>query len=187
MQCAAVSYVSEAQHFSGINTNKFFRKWWCASQFNSFHILQKKSCSKMSILSIYIFILYLQILAILQLKLSTNAARKIWENRLITPGPRILSWFIDVGGCESSNYQILGSKDIKRHQKKPCHNDIQKNHSTKNASWKKVPDIGTWSTKHVGTLGCSKKYVLYSTLPQWQRKWSCLQADCDCPMKRMKT
>ena len=42
--------------------------------------------------------------------------------------------FIDVGGCESSNYQILGSKDIKRHQKKPCHNDIQKNHSTQNAS-----------------------------------------------------
>lgn len=76
-----------------------------------------------------IFILYLQMLAILQVKLSTNAARKIWENRLITPGPWILSWFIDVGGCESSNcYQILESKDIKKHQKKPCHNDIKKNH-----------------------------------------------------------
>ena len=140
------------------------------------------------IIYIYIFILYLQILAILQLKLSTNAARKIWENRLITPRPWILSnsdwcWRMWV-------FQFLSNSGIKRHQK-TSKETLPQWHSEKsfykNASWKKVPDIGTWSTKHVGTLGCSKKYVLYSTLPQWQRKWSCLQADCDCPMKRMKT
>ena len=109
MQCAAVSYVSEAQHFCGINTNKFFRKWWCGSQFNSLHILEKIMLKDVYIHSISPDFGYPSA------QTFNQRYRKIWENRLITPRPWILSWFIDVGGCESSNfYQILGSKDIKR-------------------------------------------------------------------------
>ena len=62
-----------------------------------------------------IFILYLQILAILQLKLSTSATGKSGETAWSRQDHESWAGSLMLEGCESSNfYQILGSKDIKR-------------------------------------------------------------------------